>query len=124
MPVVGRTLLLSVGLADRTVHIEDEFAWWLPLVDLVDPLAGELHQPCEVAPVAKYVDRPKHCFFKGLAQIACQSVGNQTEIWVLRKVNPECTRWILLVAYAWDRLEFQAPDIERFFFQSTPWHRF
>ena len=25
------------------------------MVDLVDPLAGELHQPCEIAPVAKHV---------------------------------------------------------------------
>ena len=36
VPVVGRALLLSVGLADGAVQVEDQSLWWLSLMDLVD----------------------------------------------------------------------------------------
>ena len=37
--VAGQASLLSAGLADGTVRVENQFPKWLPLVDLVDPLA-------------------------------------------------------------------------------------
>ena len=45
----SRALLPAVGLADRAVHVEDQFFERLRRMDLVDPLAGELHQRREVA---------------------------------------------------------------------------
>ena len=48
MAVVGRALLLAVGLADRAVHVEDELGELAVLMGLVDPLAGEVHQVLEV----------------------------------------------------------------------------
>ena len=39
--VVGAALLMAVGLAHRTVHVQDEFRELAVLVGLVDPLAGE-----------------------------------------------------------------------------------
>ena len=49
VPVVGRALLLSVGLADGAVQVEDQLFERLAPMDLVDPLAGEIHQRREVA---------------------------------------------------------------------------
>jgi len=49
VPVVGRALLPTVGLADRAVHVENQLFQRLPLVKRVDPAAGELHQRREVA---------------------------------------------------------------------------
>lgn len=45
---VGRALLLSIGLADRAIQIEDQLPQRLPPVDLVDPLAGEIHERREI----------------------------------------------------------------------------
>ena len=49
VPVVGRALLLSISLADRAVQVEDQLFGRLPLLHLVDPLAGKIHQLLEVA---------------------------------------------------------------------------
>ena len=49
VPVVGRALLLSIGLADRAIHVEDQLFGRLAPMDLVDPLAGKIHQRREVA---------------------------------------------------------------------------
>src|SRR5262249_7052699 len=46
--VVGRALLMAVGLAHRTVHVQDELRELAVLMGLVDPLAGEVHQVLEV----------------------------------------------------------------------------
>ncbi len=47
--VVSRPLLPTVGLADRAVHVENPLFEQLPPMDLVNPLAGELHQRRQVA---------------------------------------------------------------------------
>ena len=48
VPVVRRAFLLSVGLAERTVHVENQFPKRLVPMDLVDPLAREMHQCDEI----------------------------------------------------------------------------
>ena len=53
MAVVGRALLLAVGLADRAVHVEDEPGELAVPVGAVDPLAGEVHQPLQVVRVVR-----------------------------------------------------------------------
>ena len=49
VPVVGRAFLPSVGLADGAVEVEDQLFGRLSLMDLVDPLAGKVHQGHQVA---------------------------------------------------------------------------
>ncbi len=46
--VVGGALLLTVGLTDRTVPVQDELGALAVAVGLVDPLAGEIDQMLEV----------------------------------------------------------------------------
>lgn len=53
VPVVGRAFLLSIGVTDGAVHIENQFPERLALADLVDPLARKIHQRCQVAPGAE-----------------------------------------------------------------------
>ena len=53
--VVSRALLLSIGLADGTVHVEDQFTKRLVPMDLVDPLARKVHQRRQVAALAEYL---------------------------------------------------------------------
>ena len=53
VPVVSRALLPTVGLADRAVHVENQLLERLPLVDRVDPAAGEIHQRRQVALAAE-----------------------------------------------------------------------
>src|SRR5262249_44299424 len=48
--VVGRALLVAVGLAHRAVHIEDQPGQLAVPVGAVDPPAGEVHQPVQVGP--------------------------------------------------------------------------
>ena len=49
VPVVGCAFLLSVGLTDGAVQVEDQLFERLAPMDLVDPLAREIHQRREVA---------------------------------------------------------------------------
>ena len=44
--VVGRTFLLSVRFTDGTVQFENQFLERLALLDLVDPIARQVHQRC------------------------------------------------------------------------------
>ena len=44
VPVVSRPLLVAIGLADRTVHVEDQLLERHPLTNLVDPPAGKIHE--------------------------------------------------------------------------------
>jgi hypothetical protein len=53
VPVVGRALLLAIGLADRAVHVEDQLLQRLSPMHLVDPLTAELHQCSQVASFAE-----------------------------------------------------------------------
>jgi hypothetical protein len=46
--VVGAALLVAIGLAHRTVHVQDELRELAALMGLVDPVAGEVHQVFEV----------------------------------------------------------------------------
>jgi len=52
-----RALLLSVGLADGAVQVEDQLLGRLPPMDLVDPLAGKIRQRREIALVANRVPK-------------------------------------------------------------------
>ena len=47
--VVGSAFLLSVGLTYRAIEVEDQLFERLALMDLVDPLSGNIHQRREVA---------------------------------------------------------------------------
>ena len=49
VPVVGSAFLLSVGLTDRAIEVEDQLFERLAPMGLVDPLAGKVHQRREVA---------------------------------------------------------------------------
>ena len=40
---------MAIGFTDRAIEIEDHLFGRLSLMDLVDPLAGEIHQRREVA---------------------------------------------------------------------------
>ena len=53
VPVVGRALLPTVGLADRAVHIQDQLFQRLTLVDRVDPAAGEPQERREITLAAE-----------------------------------------------------------------------
>ncbi len=53
--VVSRALLLAIGLAHGTVHVEDQFTKRLVLMRLVNPLTRKVHQRRQVAALAEYL---------------------------------------------------------------------
>ena len=53
--VVRRAFLIAVGLADRTVHVEDQLADGASLPDQVHPPAGQVHQHSEVVGMDQHV---------------------------------------------------------------------
>lgn len=55
MSVVSGALLLAIGLAHGTVHVEDQFTNRLVLMGLVDPLARKVYQRCQVMPLPEHL---------------------------------------------------------------------
>ena len=49
VPVVGIAFLLSEGLTDRAIEVEDQLFERLAPMGLVDPFAREIHQRREIA---------------------------------------------------------------------------
>jgi len=54
VPLVSSALLLAIGFAHGTVHLEDQFTKRLVLMRLVNPLARRVHQRCQVAAPGEY----------------------------------------------------------------------
>ena len=82
MPVVGRPLLLTVGLADGAIHIQNEFVEWLPPVDFVDPLTREMHQRRKVTTFTENLGlEPAHLAAGGrlLLRLARSSANHVTQ---------------------------------------------
>jgi hypothetical protein len=46
--VVGRAFLLAVGLANRTIHVEDDLRHGLAPMDAINPNAREVHQRLKI----------------------------------------------------------------------------
>ncbi len=73
--VVGRALLLAVGLADRAIQVEDQLFQRPSSLDLVDPLAGEIHQRREIACGAERL-RFKPAHFAGRSGLLLRLAGS------------------------------------------------
>ena len=52
--VLGRTLLLTVGFADRAVQVQDQLLDRISLAHAIDPFAGQCHQCRHVLRLRKY----------------------------------------------------------------------